>query len=190
MLAGDFWVRNFPNLAGSSDIVPEIKKYLIKFTVYEEVKLLLRIRLTRRGAKRNPHYRVVVTEKSSPRDGRFKEIVGHYNPALEPVQLRLDLERVDHWIANGAQPTRTVKTLINRVRTQAQAAADTAEKVAARIPQAEPEKVTAEKTLEDVEQVAVETSKPEAEEVAKEVKEEVSQEEPEEGKEKEAPDKA
>jgi len=51
---------------------------------------LLRIRLTRRGAKKNPHYRVVVTEKSSPRDGRFQEIVGHYNPALEPGFLLPD----------------------------------------------------------------------------------------------------
>ena len=105
---------------------------------------MLRIRLTRRGAKKNPHYRVVVTERSSPRDGRFQEIVGHYNPALEPVQLHLDLERVDHWIEKGAQPTRTVKTLIRRVRAQGQPEAVTVEKVAEKESQAEPEKVVEE----------------------------------------------
>lgn len=79
---------------------------------------MLRIRLTRRGAKKDPHYRVVVTEKSSPRDGRFVEIVGHYNPAQQPVLLHLDLPRVDYWLAKGAQPTETVRTLIRRVRDQ------------------------------------------------------------------------
>ncbi len=77
---------------------------------------MLKIRLTRRGAKKDPHYRVVVSERSSPRDGRFVEIVGHYNPALEPVRLHLDLDRVDHWLQMGAQPTETVRTLIRRVR--------------------------------------------------------------------------
>lgn len=77
---------------------------------------MLRIRLSRRGAKKDPHYRVVVSEKSSPRDGRFVEIVGHYNPALKPVRLNLDLGRVDHWINKGAQPSDTVKALIEKVR--------------------------------------------------------------------------
>ena len=79
---------------------------------------MLRIRLTRRGAKKDPHYRVVVAEKASPRDGRFVEIVGYYNPALDPVRLHLDLERVDYWVKNGAQPSETVKTLIRRAREQ------------------------------------------------------------------------
>ncbi|MGW8182232.1 MAG: 30S ribosomal protein S16 [bacterium] len=82
---------------------------------------MLRIRLTRRGAKKDPHYRVVVTEKASPRDGRFVEIVGYYNPALNPVRLNLNLERVDYWVKNGAQPTETVKTLIRRVKEQQKA---------------------------------------------------------------------
>jgi len=82
---------------------------------------LLRIRLTRRGAKKDPHYRVVVAEKASPRDGRFVEIVGYYNPALDPVRLHLDLERVDYWVKNGAQPSETVRTLIRRAREQREA---------------------------------------------------------------------
>ena len=82
---------------------------------------MLRIRLTRRGSKKDPHYRVVVTERSNPRDGRFHEIVGYYNPALEPVRLHLDLDRIDHWLRIGAQPTETVRTLIRRVRSQQEA---------------------------------------------------------------------
>ena len=77
---------------------------------------MLRIRLSRHGAKKDPHYRVVVSEKSSPRDGRFLEIVGHYNPALKPIRLHLDLERVDYWVSQGAQPSETVRSLIRRVR--------------------------------------------------------------------------
>ena len=79
---------------------------------------MLRIRLTRRGSKKDPHYRVVVTERSNPRDGRFNEIVGYYNPAMDPVRLHLDLARIDYWLQNGAQPSETVRTLIRRTRSQ------------------------------------------------------------------------
>lgn len=81
---------------------------------------MLRIRLSRHGAKKDPHYRVVVTDRRSPRDGRFVEIVGYYNPAIRPVRLRLDLERVDYWVGQGAQPSATVQGLVNRVREEAQ----------------------------------------------------------------------
>lgn len=84
---------------------------------------MLRIRLSRRGAKKDPHYRVVVADKRSPRDGRFVEIVGYYNPALKPVRLHLDLERIDHWIRLGAQPTSRVMSLMGRM---AGASADSA----------------------------------------------------------------
>lgn len=163
---------------------------------------MLRIRLTRRGAKKNPHYRVVVTEKSSPRDGRFEEIVGHYNPALEPAQLHLDLERVDHWIENGAQPTRTVKTLIRRVRAQAQPEEVTVEKVVEEKVQAKPEEVAKEESQAEpekaaelepqekpgkvTEEAAEDTSQAEAEEVT----EETSQAEPEAVAKKVSPDEA
>ncbi len=81
---------------------------------------MLRIRLSRHGAKKDPHYRVVVAERTSPRDGRFIEILGYYNPALKPVRLSLNLERIDHWVNLGAQPSGTVTGLISRVRQQEQ----------------------------------------------------------------------
>ncbi len=77
---------------------------------------MLRIRLSRHGAKKDPHYRLVVSERSSPRDGRFLEIVGHYNPALKPVRLDLKLDRIDYWIEKGAQPSETVRALIKKVK--------------------------------------------------------------------------
>ena len=75
---------------------------------------MLAIRLTRQGAKKKPFYRVVVAEKSAKRDGRFVEIVGHYNPCREPIELKLDHERISYWIAKGAQPTDTVRNLITK----------------------------------------------------------------------------
>ena len=80
---------------------------------------MLRIRLSRHGKKGDPHYRVVVAEKKNARDGRFVEIVGYYNPAMEPVRLHLDLDRVDHWVEQGAQPSNTVRVLIKKVKQSA-----------------------------------------------------------------------
>ena len=77
---------------------------------------MVRIRLSRHGGKKDPHYRIVVAEKKNPRDGRFSEIVGYYNPALRPKRLHLDLDRIDHWIKQGAQPSDTVMVLINKVK--------------------------------------------------------------------------
>ncbi|MCH7803216.1 MAG: 30S ribosomal protein S16 [Acidobacteria bacterium] len=77
---------------------------------------MLRIRLSRHGRKKDPHFRVVVAEKHKAREGRFVEIVGYYNPALKPVRLNLDLDRIEHWVKQGAQPSNTVRVLINKVR--------------------------------------------------------------------------
>lgn len=66
------------------------------------------------GAKKKPFYRVIVAEKRSKRDGRFVEIVGHYNPLSNPAQLVLNHERVSYWIRCGAQPTDTVRSLIRK----------------------------------------------------------------------------
>jgi len=75
---------------------------------------LLRIRLTRMGAKKKPFYRVVVTERRTARDGSFVEIVGHYNPVSSPPAIDLKMDRVRHWIECGAQPTETVRSLIKK----------------------------------------------------------------------------
>ena len=80
---------------------------------------MLRIRLSRHGRKKDPHFRVVVAEKHKAREGRFVEIVGYYNPALKPVRLKLDLDRIEHWVKQGAQPSDTVRVLINKVRQSA-----------------------------------------------------------------------
>ena len=77
---------------------------------------MLAIRLRRAGSKRDPHYRVVVTDSRSSRDGRFVEILGHYHPRRQPAEVVLDLEKVDGWVARGAQMSDTVKTLVNEAR--------------------------------------------------------------------------
>ena len=72
----------------------------------------VRVRLTRVGSKKNPIWRVVVADQRSPRDGRFIETVGQYNPQTEPSTIVIDEERLQHWLDRGAQPTGTVKKLI------------------------------------------------------------------------------
>jgi small subunit ribosomal protein S16 len=66
------------------------------------------------GAKKRPFYRVVVAEKRGKRDGKFVEIVGHYNPCATPAQIVLDQERVNYWVKCGAQPTDTVRSLMRK----------------------------------------------------------------------------
>jgi small subunit ribosomal protein S16 len=72
----------------------------------------VRVRLTRVGSKKNPIWRVVVSDQRSPRDGRFIETIGHYNPQTEPSTIVIDEERFRHWVSRGAQPTNTVKQLV------------------------------------------------------------------------------
>jgi len=74
--------------------------------------LAVKIRLRRTGAKKQPSYRVVVADSASPRDGRFIEIIGHFNPRREPAELVLDEDKVKHWLGNGAQPSDTVARLL------------------------------------------------------------------------------
>jgi small subunit ribosomal protein S16 len=71
-----------------------------------------RIRLARVGSKKNPIYRVVVADSRSPRDGRFIEIVGRYNPQHDPSTIELDGGKIEEWIGKGAQPSETVKRLM------------------------------------------------------------------------------
>jgi small subunit ribosomal protein S16 len=80
---------------------------------------MVRIRLTRLGARKKPFYRVVVAESRTPRDGRSLEQIGHYNPMVEPPVLNIDVARADYWISKGAQPSDTVADLIARARAAA-----------------------------------------------------------------------
>jgi small subunit ribosomal protein S16 len=82
----------------------------------KEYVLTVKIRLARHGAKKAPYYRVVVADARAPRDGRFIEEVGRYNPCTEPAYVKLDLEKIDTWLGNGAQPTETVAKLVAKAR--------------------------------------------------------------------------
>ena len=75
---------------------------------------MVKIRLRRMGAKKAPFYRIVVADSRSPRDGRFIEELGTYDPVAEPVVLKVDAERAQAWIKTGAQPTETVKALLKK----------------------------------------------------------------------------
>lgn len=75
---------------------------------------MVKIRLKRMGANKKPFYRVVVADSRSPRDGRFIEEVGYYNPLTEPPVIKIDEEKANKWLANGAQPTDTVKALFKK----------------------------------------------------------------------------
>lgn len=70
------------------------------------------IRLRREGSSKRPRYRVVVAESRAPRDGRFIEVIGHYNPVTQPPTVKIDRDRASAWISKGAQPSNTVKKLI------------------------------------------------------------------------------
>ena len=73
---------------------------------------MVRLRLTRVGGRKDPVWRVVVADQRSPRDGRFIETVGHYNPQTNPSTIRIDEDRVREWLGKGAQPTDTVRKLL------------------------------------------------------------------------------
>ena len=76
--------------------------------------MAVKMRLRRMGAKKAPHYRIVVADSRYPRDGRFIEEVGFYNPMTNPAEVQIDVEKAKKWISNGAQPTDTVRDLLKK----------------------------------------------------------------------------
>ena len=76
--------------------------------------MAVKIRLRRMGAKKAPFYRVVVADSRYPRDGRFIEEIGYYNPMTSPAEIKVDAEKVQKWLDSGAQPTETVKVLLKK----------------------------------------------------------------------------
>ena len=83
---------------------------------------MLSIRMRRAGSKNRPFYRIVVTEAKSAREGRFVEVLGHYNPRTKPETVKIDRDRLVHWISAGAAPSDTVRTLLDRLPALAPAA--------------------------------------------------------------------
>jgi len=75
---------------------------------------MVKIRLKRIGAKKSPFYRVVVADSRYPRDGKFIEEIGYYNPLTEPAEVKIDAEKATAWLAKGAQPTETVRSLLKK----------------------------------------------------------------------------
>lgn len=75
---------------------------------------MVKIRLKRMGAHKRPFYRVVVADSRTPRDGRFIEEIGTYNPLKDPAEIKIDTEKAQKWISNGAQPTDTVRALLKK----------------------------------------------------------------------------
>ena len=78
--------------------------------------MAVKIRLARHGAKKRPYYRIVVADSRAPRDGKFIDDVGRYNPCVDPAMVTFDMEKVDKWLACGAQPTDTVASLLKQAR--------------------------------------------------------------------------
>ncbi|MBQ2734359.1 MAG: 30S ribosomal protein S16 [Oscillospiraceae bacterium] len=76
--------------------------------------MAVKMRLRRMGAKKAPFYRVIVADSRSPRDGRFIEEIGYYNPLTNPADIKIDAEKAKKWLGNGAQPTETVKSLLKK----------------------------------------------------------------------------
>ena len=76
--------------------------------------MAVKIRLKRIGAKKSPFYRVVVADERSPRDGKFIEEIGYYNPLTNPAEIKINAEKATKWLDNGAQPTETVRTLLKK----------------------------------------------------------------------------
>ncbi|MDN5276917.1 MAG: small subunit ribosomal protein [Clostridiales bacterium] len=76
--------------------------------------MAVKIRLKRMGAKKTPHYRVVVADSRSPRDGKVIEEIGYYNPLSDPEEVKIDVEKAQAWLRKGAQPTDTVRALLKK----------------------------------------------------------------------------
>ena len=76
--------------------------------------MAVKMRLTRLGAKKAPFYRVIVADSRSPRDGRFIEEIGYYNPLTTPAEIKIDADKAKKWLNTGAQPTETVKALLKK----------------------------------------------------------------------------
>src|SRR5918997_4939942 len=124
--------------------------------------MAVRVRLTRVGSKKNAIWRVVVADRRSPRDGRFIEMIGHYNPQTEPSQIVIDEKRLQHWLERGAEPSNTVKKLMRAQASGAAAAAVAEEPVPADAEEPRPEGEAATGTEGEVAEPEGEAAEPQA----------------------------
>jgi small subunit ribosomal protein S16 len=155
---------------------------------------MVKIRLRRTGAKKQPHYRVVVAESQSPRDGKFIETIGHYNPRTEPPTVEIDAERALYWLSVGAQPTPAVRRMLDKMGIMSQVSAvrkgqASIDEILNELAEAKKAKEALAKKPEPVE-AEVEEEAPEAEEEAEPVEAEAEEEAPEADEEEEAEDEA
>ena len=90
------------------------KQFYIQKLNKEEIKMAVKIRLTRMGDKKAPFYRVVVADSRSPRDGKFIDVIGTYNPLTDPAEIKIDAEKANKWLKNGATPTETAKSVLTK----------------------------------------------------------------------------
>ena len=88
--------------------------YKTKYYKWRNQTMAVKMRLRRMGAKKAPFYRVVVADERSPRDGKFIDEIGYYNPLTNPADIKIDAEKAEKWLNNGAQPTETVKSLLKK----------------------------------------------------------------------------
>ncbi len=152
----------------------------------------VRLRLQRHGAKKNPFYRVVATDQRAPRDGRFIEILGTYNPLPDPPEIRLDRERVEYWLGVGAQPSNTVRSLIRKMN-RGEPVIDLSEEgaeAAAKAAKAAARKQAKEEARKQAAEEAAKKAKEAEEEAKAEETEAAGEEKAEEGAEKAEEEKA
>ena len=84
------------------------------YNIWRKQTMAVKMRLRRMGAKKAPFYRVVVADERSPRDGKFIDEIGYYNPLTNPAEIKINAEKAEKWLSNGAQPTETVKSLLKK----------------------------------------------------------------------------
>jgi small subunit ribosomal protein S16 len=90
------------------------KADLLSYPQEDTQTMAVRIRLTRKGRKKQPFYRIIVADSHAPRDGKFLDILGTYDPMQDPAAIKIDTEKLEAWMAKGAKPTGTVRTLIKK----------------------------------------------------------------------------
>lgn len=129
--------------------------------------MAVKIRLRRMGRKKAPHYRIVVADSAAPRDGRFVETLGYYKPLESPARLVVDLERVDYWVGQGASPSDTVRSLVDKARKGGDATVAVGESDPASIRAAKAEEAAQRKAEAEAKAVAEAEAKAAAEAEAK-----------------------